>query len=164
MAKKSTAKGKTSKAPAKKAAAKKAPAKKAVAKQAAAKKAAPKKAAPKQAAPKKAAPKKAAPKKAAPKSAGNRASWVDADEHPTLEAQVEKLEHFASALADGVVDASELEKQEKNLITAMKAVEAELDDATHAKVTKLLAELTAYNVMNVLHGLAAERARAAFGS
>ena len=36
-------------------------------------------------------------------------------------------------------------------IAAMKAVESTLDDAQHAQVTKLLAELAAYTVMELLH-------------
>lgn len=88
-----------------------------------------------------------------------RTSWIDTDNSPALDEQVQKLEHFAKSLQDGVIDKDELAKQESNLLSAMKAVEADLDDATHAKVTTLLVELTAYNVMNVLHGLAVERVR-----
>jgi len=43
----------------------------------------------------------------------------------------------------------------------MKAVERELSDDLHAKVTNVLVELTAYDVMRVLHELQAERARMA---
>jgi hypothetical protein len=35
----------------------------------------------------------------------------------------------------------------------MKEVEPKLDDATHAKMTELLCELSAYNVMSMLHSL-----------
>ena len=45
----------------------------------------------------------------------------------------------------------------------MKKVESELSDELHAKVTTLLVEMTAYNVMRLLHELQAERARMAFG-
>jgi predicted transcriptional regulator len=84
-----------------------------------------------------------------------RTSWVDADSNPDLDAHVSKLEHFTQSLADGVVTGDELEKQENNLVAAMKAVEAKLDDEQHAAVTKLLAELTAYSVMRTLHDLTA---------
>lgn len=84
-----------------------------------------------------------------------RTSWVDADSNPDLDAHVSKLEHFTQSLADGVVTSDELEKQENNLVSAMKAVEAKLDDEQHAAVTKLLAELTAYSVMRTLHDLTA---------
>jgi hypothetical protein len=44
----------------------------------------------------------------------------------------------------------------------MKKVEGELSDDQHAKVTALLVELSAYNVMRLLHELQTERARMAF--
>ncbi len=83
-----------------------------------------------------------------------RPSWIDDDSHPDLDAHVGKLEHFANSLADGVIDAQELATQEKNLVTAMKAVESSLSDDQHAKMTKVLAELTAYSVMRTLHEMA----------
>jgi predicted transcriptional regulator len=84
-----------------------------------------------------------------------RQSWIDADSNPDIDAHVAQLEHFTQAMADGQVDAKELEKQENNLVAAMRDVESVLDDAQHAKVTKLLAELTAYSVMRTLHELTA---------
>ena len=83
-----------------------------------------------------------------------RASWIDDNHNPSLDAHVAQLEHFTAALADGVVDEAELEKQESNLVAAMQAVEPQLSDELHAKVTKLLAELAAYSVMQVLHDMA----------
>ena len=90
-----------------------------------------------------------------------RASWINDESHPDLDAQVEHLEHFAKSLADGVIDKAELTTQEKNLVAAMKAVEGSLNDDQHTKVTKLLAELTAYSVMRTLHELAQARVGAA---
>jgi hypothetical protein len=49
-------------------------------------------------------------------------------------------------------------------VAAMKALEGELSDALHAKTTTVLVELTAYNVMRLLHELQVERARLAFGN
>jgi mannose/fructose-specific phosphotransferase system component IIA len=86
-----------------------------------------------------------------------RANWLNDESTPDLDAHVSQLEHFAAALADGVVDSGELVKQEQNLVAAMRAVESTLSDDQHAKVTALLAELTAYNVMQVLHDMAAAR-------
>lgn len=91
-----------------------------------------------------------------------RVSWLDDTDLPALDAQVQKLRHFTEAIADGVVDADELARQEAHLVAAMKAVEGTLDDAQHGAVTALLVELTAFNVMKVLHELAAERVRQAF--
>jgi len=86
-----------------------------------------------------------------------RASWINDDSHPDLDAHVGSLDHFAASLADGVIDAQELATQEANLVAAMKAVESSLSDDQHAKVTKLLAELTAYSVMRTMHELAQAR-------
>jgi hypothetical protein len=86
-----------------------------------------------------------------------RASWIDDDSHPDLDAHVGKLDHFANSLADGVIDDRELATQETNLVGAMRAVEGSLNDEQHAKVTKLLAELTAYSVMRTLHEMAQAR-------
>jgi hypothetical protein len=90
-----------------------------------------------------------------------RASWIHDDSTPDLDEHVGKLEHFTRSLADGVIDAQEMATQETNLVAAMKAVEGSLSDDQHAKVTKLLAELTAYSVMRTLHEMASARVAAA---
>lgn len=89
-----------------------------------------------------------------------RTSWFDDKAgHEAIQERVQKLESFTSALADGVVTSQELGGQEKRLVDAMKAVESSLNDDQHAKVTTVLVELTAYNIMRLLHELQAERAR-----
>jgi hypothetical protein len=91
-----------------------------------------------------------------------RISWLDEKtEHPAIQEQVARLQSFTDALADGVVSGQELGGQERRLMAAMKAVESDLNDELHAKVTRVLVELTAYDVMRVLHELQAERARMA---
>ena len=93
-----------------------------------------------------------------------KTSWFDERaEHPTLHERVEKLESFTAAMADGVVDAKELESQEQRLSAAMKRLERKLSDELHQDVTGVPIELTAYNVMRLLHELQSERARVAFG-
>jgi uncharacterized membrane protein len=93
-----------------------------------------------------------------------RTSWFDDKaEHPAIQDRLAKLESFTSALADGVVTRQELDQQEKRLMAAMEKLEAGLSDELHAKVTTVLVELSAYNVMRLLHELQAERARMAFG-
>jgi hypothetical protein len=93
-----------------------------------------------------------------------RTSWFDDKaEHPVIQEQLTKLESFTGALADGVVTKQELGAQEQRLVAAMKTLEGELNDALHAKTTTVLVELTAYNVMRLLHELQTERARLAFG-
>jgi hypothetical protein len=92
-----------------------------------------------------------------------RTSWFDENaQHPLIHEQMEKLESFTSALADGQVSRQELGGQEQRLIAALKAVEPDLSDALHAKVTTVLVELSAYNVMRLLHELRAEQTRLAF--
>lgn len=92
-----------------------------------------------------------------------RTSWFDEKlEVPLIQEQVQKLESFTSALADGVVTKQELAGQEQRLVAAMKALEPLLDDKQHAEATRTLVELTAYNIMRLLHELHAERARLAF--
>ena len=93
-----------------------------------------------------------------------RASWFDdRAEHPVIQEQIAKLESFTSAMADGVVEKRELDAQEQRVSAAMKKLEPELSDELHEKVTNVLVELTAYNVMRLLHELHAGRARVAFG-
>jgi hypothetical protein len=92
-----------------------------------------------------------------------RTSWFDDEaQHPLIHEQIEKLESFTSALADGQVSKQELNGQEQRLVSAMKALEPDLSDALHAKVTTVLVELSAYNVMRLLHELRAEQTRMAF--
>jgi predicted transcriptional regulator len=92
-----------------------------------------------------------------------RTSWFDDSDLPIIDEQVQKLESFTQAMADGVVEKRELEQQQNSLITAMKAVESGLDDAQHAKVTRLLVELSAYNVMRLLHELQTLRVQKTLG-
>ena len=93
-----------------------------------------------------------------------RTSWFDDKaEHSVIQEKAAKLESFTNALADGVVTQQELAGQEQRLVAAMKALEPALSDDLHAKVTGVLVELSAYNIMRLLHELHAERARMAFG-
>jgi predicted transcriptional regulator len=84
-------------------------------------------------------------------------------EYQIIQDRVTKLASFTSALEDGVVSKQELDGQEQRLMAAMKQVEGQLNDDQHEKVTALLVEMSAYNVMRLLHELQSERARLAFG-
>ena len=93
-----------------------------------------------------------------------RTSWLDDKAgHPVFQEQVEKLASFTSALADGQVSQQELADQETRLLAAMKGLEPALNDEQHRLATAVFLELTAYNIMRLLHELQAERTRLAFG-
>lgn len=138
MAKKPAAKKSAKKAPAKKPAARK-PAMKA-----AAKKSAPKKAAKK--------PAKKPAKKAGPTKASNakRSPWFDAANKPLIAEYAQRLQPYIDAMADGRIDEGELAAQEKRLTDAMRDVEPQLDGYLHGKVTRLLCEMAAYDLMQTL--------------
>ena len=92
-----------------------------------------------------------------------RVEWLDEKTHlPIIDEQVQKLTVFVDAMADGVIDNAELEKQTTSLVAAMESVEKDLNDAQHEKVTRLLIELSAYNVMRLLHELQQARVQRAF--
>ena len=94
-----------------------------------------------------------------------RTSWFDESTHlPVIDEQVQKLDSFIKAMADGVIDKQELQKQQESLIHVMKAVESDLTDEQHAKATRLLIELSAYNIMRLLHELQAEKLQRALAS
>jgi hypothetical protein len=82
-----------------------------------------------------------------------RTSWFDDTDLPVIDEQVHRLQTFTEAMADGQIEKQELERQQESLVAAMKAVEAELNDSQHAKVTQLLVELSAYNIMRLVHEL-----------
>lgn len=92
-----------------------------------------------------------------------RQSWLDDESQtPLIDEYTQRLSSFVEAIADGHIDDHELATQEQRLVAAMKATEATLDDATHARVTQLLCEMTAYNVMQTLYSLQANRPKTAF--
>jgi hypothetical protein len=88
-------------------------------------------------------------------TAGNaRTDWLDATtDTPLIGQYAERLGTFLEAMADGRIDDQELKDQEARLVALMKVVEPNLDDALHEKITRLLCELSAYNIMSTLHQL-----------
>ena len=92
-----------------------------------------------------------------------RTSWFDDKaEHLVIQERVQKLESFTKAMADGMVSTQELEAQSDRLTAALKTLEGHLSDEAHAQATTVLVELSAYNVMRVLHELQAQHARTVF--
>jgi hypothetical protein len=95
--------------------------------------------------------------------ATSRQSWLDDKaQTPVIDSYVQKLSTFVEAMADGRIDDHEVADQEQRLATLMKEVEPALNDAQHAQVTKLLCELTAYNVMQTLNSLQTARPKTTF--
>ena len=93
-----------------------------------------------------------------------RTSWFDDKAgHEAIQDRVRHLDSFTTALADGVITSKELDVQEKRLVDAMKKVESTLTDEQHAGLTTVLVEMTAYNIMRLLHELQAERSKLAVG-
>ena len=81
-----------------------------------------------------------------------RRSWVDPDTNePLIDDYAKRLKTFSRAFSDGVITENEISDQEARLIDLMKQVEPLLDDAAHAKVTRLLCELTAYDIMQFVY-------------
>jgi hypothetical protein len=94
-----------------------------------------------------------------------RTSWFDESTHlPIIDEQVRKLDSFLKAMADGVIDKRELEEQQQSLIQVMKDVESGLTDEQHVKTTRLLIELSAYNIMRLLHELQTEKLQRALAN
>ena len=89
-------------------------------------------------------------------------SWLDDKANPLIDTYVQKLGTFVDAMADGRVDDRELAGQEQRLVASLKEVEPTLNEAQHAQVTKLLCELTAYNVMQTLNSLQSARPKTKF--
>jgi hypothetical protein len=87
-----------------------------------------------------------------------KASWFDdSTDLPVIDEQVAKLESFAAAMADGIIEKHELDSQQATLVDTMRKVEGLLSDEQHAAVTRLLVEMSAYNVMRTVHELQADR-------
>ncbi len=92
-----------------------------------------------------------------------RTKWLDDKTGaPAIEKYARQLTTFIDALADGDVQDSEVKEQEARLTKLMKDLEPRLDDALHAKVTQLLCELTAYDLMQVLNSVQRARPKVRF--
>lgn len=89
-----------------------------------------------------------------------RKSWIDPETNePLIEDYAKHLESFVRAFQDGVVSDKEISDQEARLVELMKQIEPSLDDETHAKVTRLLCELTAYDIMQLTYEMQQARAK-----
>ncbi len=101
--------------------------------------------------------KEAAPKKPA------RTRWLGRTTPTVLiDGYAKKLKSFLKAMEDGMIDDDEVAEQEKVVVEMMKEVEPQLENELHAAMTRLLCELTAYNIMQTLHSLQAGRPQTVF--
>ena len=90
-----------------------------------------------------------------------RKSWIDPETNePLIDDYAKKLSTFARAFADGVITEQEIADQEARLVDLMKDVEPLLVDATRAKITRLMCELTAYDIMQFVFEMQQARATA----
>jgi hypothetical protein len=93
----------------------------------------------------------------------NKAAWFDEGSNtPIIAEQAQRLESFLTVMADGRVDSGELKQQEDRLVKLMREIEPLLNDDLHAKVTQLLCELTAYDLMKIMHSMYEARPKTVF--
>lgn len=108
-------------------------------------------------------PAAAAPAKKPAKTAVAKSTWLDENANkPVIERYARRLGTFVDAMADGRVDADEVKAQETRLVKLMKEVEPMLQGELHGKVTQLLCELTAYDLMQILHTMEQARPKTVF--
>jgi len=92
-----------------------------------------------------------------------RESWLDEKAETTLiDDYARELGTFIDAVSDGHVDTGEVRQQESRVVQLMKEVEPQLDDKLHEAVTKLLCEISALSVMQVLQELCEARPQTKF--
>ena len=91
-----------------------------------------------------------------------RVSWLDDEGGVALEESVRKLQTFMDAMADGVISEDELAAQEARVVALMGEIEPKLDDGLHAEITRLLVEVTAFDIMNLLASMQAARTKTSF--
>jgi hypothetical protein len=89
--------------------------------------------------------------------------WFDdSTDTPLIAEYARKLDSFLDAVADARIETSELDEQEKRVVSLMKEVEPLLSPEAHEKVTRLLCEVTAYDLMQALHMAGRARTKTKF--
>lgn len=97
------------------------------------------------------------------KAPAGKTPWFDdSSDTPLLAEYARKLDPFLDAIADEVVETKELAAQEKRVVDLMKEVEPLLSPEAHEKVTRLLCEVTAYDLMHALHMAGKARPKTVF--
>jgi RNase P subunit RPR2 len=95
--------------------------------------------------------------------AANKSTWFDEASSESLIAdKAQRLESFLAAMADGKVTDAEVKEQEERVVQLMKEIEPQLDPKLHERVTQLLCELAAYDLMQSLNMLQSTRSAVKF--
>ena len=89
--------------------------------------------------------------------------WFDdSTDTPLIAEYARKLDSFLDAVADARIETRELDEQEKRVVSLMKEVEPLLSPEAHDKVTRLLCEVTAYDLMQTMHLAGKSRPKTTF--
>lgn len=96
-------------------------------------------------------------------AANTKSSWFDEATSELLIADhAQRLDSFLKAVADGEITDDELASQESRVVKLMKEIEQQLDPKLHERVTQLLCEITAYDIMQAMNMMQSARPRAKF--
>jgi hypothetical protein len=76
-----------------------------------------------------------------------RRSWFDPDNTLSFQQYYQHLESWQQALADGRVDASEVEAQARRVADLLREIEPTLTDAQHARLTDVFGEMAVLQAM-----------------
>jgi polyhydroxyalkanoate synthesis regulator phasin len=91
-------------------------------------------------------------------AANTKTSWLDEGANTSLISEkAQRLDSFLKAVEDGKVTDAEVKSQEERLVKLMKEIEPQLEPKLHDRVTELLCELTAYDLMQALNMMQAVR-------
>ncbi len=81
-----------------------------------------------------------------------KSTWVDDEtDIPLITERARQLDSFLDAIADGKVTDAEVKAQEARVMRLLKEIEPQLEPKTRDRVTELLCELSAYDMMQVLN-------------
>jgi 3-methyladenine DNA glycosylase Tag len=93
----------------------------------------------------------------------SKSAWFDDASHTSIIAEkAQRAESFLAAMADGRIDQSEIEAQERRLVALMEEIEPQLSPELHDKVTELLCELTVYDFMQAMCSVEQSRPKTVF--
>jgi hypothetical protein len=81
-----------------------------------------------------------------------KTTWVDEESDlPLITERARQLDSFVEAIADGKVTDAEVKAQEARVMKLLKEIEPQLEPKVRDRVTELLCELSAYDMMQLLN-------------